>query len=288
MLTKDLVKEKLADVEKQYVEFMLKNLRDWRVWAEASNRMAEGQEVHVADVPEFSINSTYCFSTEYEWARIVLEMEDQGGFNWNDPRLGKLFEAAAQTPFYRMWGEAITEISLRLAEAAGVHTLLEAGAGRANLTSIMLEKLSQRNTGLRLVTTDAHEAVLENIQKLKDTYPRVQQETLLWDFNSPPPDELLQRVEAPVLIYERASLTYANFQVIENLARIADMVVLGDYFNYTGELFAYDTIFDKIGLKPLFYKDVKPLLDKCFPNQYVLDQSVTDTVHIPNISLIIA
>jgi len=281
MITKDLVKEKLADVEKRYVEFMLKNLRDWRVWAEASNRMAEGEEVHVADVPEF-------FHTEYEWARIVLEMEDQGGFNWNDPRLGKLFEAAAQTPFYRMWGETITEISLRLAEAAGVQTLLEAGAGRANLTSIMLKKLSQRNTGLRLVATDAHEAVLENIQKLKDTYPQVQQETLLWDFNSPPPDELLQRVEAPVLIYERASLTYANFQVIENLARAADMVVLGDYFNYTGELFAYDTIFDKIGLKPLFYKDVKPLLDKCFPNQYVLDQSVTDTVHIPNISLTIA
>jgi hypothetical protein len=281
MITKDLVKEKLADVEKRYVEFMLKNLRDWRVWAEASNRMAEGEEVHVADVPEF-------FHTEHEWARIVLEMEDQGGFNWNDPRLGKLFEAAAQTPFYRMWGETITEISLRLAEAAGVQTLLEAGAGRANLTSIMLKKLSQRNTGLRLVATDAHEAVLENIQKLKDTYPQVQQETLLWDFNSPPPDELLQRVEAPVLIYERASLTYANFQVIENLARAADMVVLGDYFNYTGELFAYDTIFDKIGLKPLFYKDVKPLLDKCFPNQYVLDQSVTDTVHIPNISLIIA
>jgi hypothetical protein len=243
--------------------------------------MDEGEEVHVADVPEF-------FHTEHEWARIVLEMEDQGGFNWNDPRLGKLFEAAAQTPFYRMWGETITEISLRLAEAAGVQTLLEAGAGRANLTSIMLKKLSQRNTGLRLVATDAHEAVLENIQKLKDTYPQVQQETLLWDFNSPPPDELLQRVEAPVLIYERASLTYANFQVIENLARAADMVVLGDYFNYTGELFAYDTIFDKIGLKPLFYKDVKPLLDKCFPNQYVLDQSVTDTVHIPNISLIIA
>ena len=66
------------------------------------------------------------------------------------------------------------------------------------------------------------------------------------------------------------------------------MIVLGDYFNCTGELFAYDTMFDKIGVKPLLYKEVEPLLLKHFPNQYIFHKEVHNITGIPNISLVIA
>ncbi len=281
MITPENIQSTISDLQKTYIDFMLEHLSQWRHWAELSNSMEAGEAVPIEDIPEF-------FHTEYEWARIVLEMEDQGGFNWNDPRLGKLFAAAAQTPFYKLWGETITEISLRLAHLAGVKTFLETGAGRANLTTVMLEKMTMQKTFLPLFITDTHETVLENIDKLQADYPDIQQETALWDITNPPPEILLHKVTPPVLMYERATLTYANYRTIENIARIADIVVLGDYFNYTGELFGYDRIFGKIGLQPLMFKDIKQILDVHFPNQYIVDQQVTDAVHIPNISLIIA
>ena len=277
---KDL-EEKLSKVQERYISFMLENLNDWRLWAEASQKMADGKKVNKEEIPDF-------FHTEYEWAKIVLDMEDQGGFNWQDPRIANLFAAAAQTPFYKLWGDTITEISLLLAEMAEAKTLIEIGAGRGNLTRDMLIKMSSKNISVPLVASDANEAVLNNVVKLRDEFPNQQLQTHLWDVNNVPDDDLKKQIKGPVVLYERASITYATYGCLENIGQVADMIVLGDYFNCTGELFAYDTMFDKIGVKPLFYKDVEPLILKHFPNQYLFDREVHDSTGLPNISLVIA
>ena len=44
MLTEGLIKEKLVDLEKEYVDFIVEHFADWEVWAEASQRMADGKE----------------------------------------------------------------------------------------------------------------------------------------------------------------------------------------------------------------------------------------------------
>ena len=64
--------------------------------------------------------------------------------------------------------------------------------------------------------------------------------------------------------------------------------MLGDYFNYTGELFAYDLLFERIGLKPLLYRDVQPLLERCFSEHIIVDRQVQATIGLPNVSLIVA
>jgi hypothetical protein len=271
----------LSPVQEHYINFMFESLKDWRQWAEASQRMADGKQVSKAEIPEF-------FHTEYEWARMVLDMEDQGGFNWQDPRIAKLFAAAAQTPFYKLWGDAITEISLCLAELAGANTLIEIGAGKGNLTRDMLVKMSDKDMSIPIVMTDVNETVLNNFEKLKDEFPSQRLQTFLWDVNSPPDNTLQNQINNPAILYERASITYATYGCLENIGRVADAIVLGDYFNYTGELFAYDTMFDKIGVKPLLYRDVEPLLSKHFPNRYLFDKKIYDSTGLPNISLVIA
>jgi len=60
--TKNLEK-KLSKVHERYIDFMLANLKDWRLWTEASQKMADGKKVGKAEIPEF-------FHTEYEWAKI--------------------------------------------------------------------------------------------------------------------------------------------------------------------------------------------------------------------------
>ncbi len=66
------------------------------------------------------------------------------------------------------------------------------------------------------------------------------------------------------------------------------MYVLGDYFNYSGELFSHDRIVEKIGVKTLFYDAFQPMLKKAYTNEYVHDFELVEKHGLPNLSLIIA
>jgi hypothetical protein len=280
MITRKQVEQAVTGWQERYVVFLSEHAAQWRTWAEQSDSMVAGAEVRLEDVPDF-------FKPDYGWAEVVLDMSSQGEFNWNDPRIAELFAQAVQTPFYKMWGETIVGISLALADSAGIASLVEMGAGRGNLSAHMLASLQEKAMGQPVVITDTHETVLENLAGLQQKFPNRSIETVLWDVNNPAPKQVAG-LSTPVLLYERASLTYANFAAVENLAQVADVMVLGDYFNYTGELFAYDRIFEKIGLKPLMYSDVKPILQSCFSDHMIVDLQVHETIALPNVSLIVA
>ena len=281
MITVEMIKEKVADLEKEYVDFMVSHFADWKVWAEASQRMADGKEVREDEIPE-------PFRLEFKLFLVILEMEAQGKFDWANPRLRAIFGQLAQSPLYRLSAETITKISLRLAECSGMKTLVEIGAGRGNLTAIMLHQIEASNLPLKLIVTDIDPIVLESIEKLRSKHPRTTVETLLWDIKEPPPRELLEKVQAPCLAYERASIMYANIPAIENIASIADMIVFGDMFNYTGELYAYDEIPKRIGVQPLFYSAIKPLLDRCFRDHFMFDLRAQEELNYPNTTMLIA
>jgi len=280
MITKDETKEKLADLEKEYVGFMVKHFAEWKKWADASQRMLDGEKVKEDEIPED-------FVLEFKLLRTVLEMEATGKFDWNNPQLREHFGQLAQSPFYKLWGKTITQISLKLAECVGVKTLVEIGAGRGNLTGIMLQQLNELNLPLNLVVTDANPIVIENMEKLKTNYPQIEIDTLLWDINQSPSKELLEKVKHPCLSYERASIMYANIPSIENITRFSDMVVFGDMFNYTGKLYAYDEISKKIGALPLFYSEMKPILERCFSEHFMFDQRAQEELNFPNTTMLI-
>jgi len=280
-LTNALIKETCADLESQYVDYLVKHFADWRVWAEASEGVANREQVQEEEIPE-------AFRTEFKITKVIVEMEDLGKFDWKNPTLTALFGELAQGSFYKFFGDMITKLALRLAQSAGVKTLLEIGAGRANLTRIMLDQMKQMQVKLPIVTTDSQPVILDTIEKLKPDYPQAEILSLIWSITEQPSDELIKTIKHPVLLYERYTLNYANVSAIKNISRVADILVLGDWFNYTGELFAYDEVFKKIGAMPLFYKDIKPHLDEYFPNQYIFDQRAIDAIKLPNITLLIA
>lgn len=280
MITIAAAKEKIADLEKAYVDFMVKHFGEWKKWAAVSQKMLDGEKVSEAEVPTD-------FVLEFKLLRTVLEMEATGKFDWNNPQLREHFGQLAQSPFYTIWGETITQISLRLAECTGVKTLVEIGAGRGNLTGIMLQQLTELNLPINLIVTDANPIVIENMEKLKNNYPQTKIDTLLWDINQPPHQELLEKIQHPCLSYERASIMYTNIPSIENIAQFSDTVVLGDMFNYTGELYPYDEISKKIGAYPLFYSEMKTILDKCLHEHYMFDQRAQEELNFPNTTLLI-
>ena len=47
------IEEKLSKVQERYIKFMLESLKDWRLWAEASQRMADGKKVRDSILERF-------------------------------------------------------------------------------------------------------------------------------------------------------------------------------------------------------------------------------------------
>lgn len=281
MLTKDVIKEKLADLENRYCSFMMEHFACWEQWAEQSDRLLAGKEVPEDEVPE-------PFRFEYRMTKVVMEMDATGAWDWNNPKLRKVFEEAAGNPLYRLMAETITESAIRLCAEAGVKTLIEVGAGKGHLTSVMAAKLAEKDSSIRLIVTDTDPSILQNIDRIKSQYPDLNLDTLQWDINLAPAQALIDKIQPPCLVYERASIMYTTIPAIKNIARLADIVVFGDMFNYTGALYGYDEIFKKLGVYPLFYREVKLVLDGCFREHFFLDSRAQQEIGLPNTSILIA
>lgn len=281
MLTVNTLKKDLADLEERYCSFMMEHFGCWEQWADQSAMMLEGHAVPEDQVPE-------PFRFEYRMTKVVLEMDGAGTWDWQNPKLKKVFEEAAGNPLYRLMADTITESALRLCNAGGVNTLIEIGAGKGHLTGVMAEKLTGFDRVVPLIVTDTDPNVLQGIEKITAGNPGVHIETMQWDIQKSPAPALAEKIEAPCLAYERASILYTAIPAIENIARLADIVVFGDMFNYTGALYAYDEIFKKLGAFPLFYSEVKPVLQKCFREHFFLDARAQQAVGFPNTSILIA
>jgi hypothetical protein len=280
MLTKKWIEKELADLQRAYVDFSLAYYADWPEWITVCDRLYAGETVPIAESPE-------PFQVEHEWMQVILDMDHAGRFDWEDPRIPALFAKAAQTPYYQIWGDHITEIALKTADRIGARTFIEIGAGKGDLTAVMLEKMKTRGSGLSLVTSDAQQVIFETADRLKKAYPEIVQSSFIWNVESAPPADLIAKLDPPVVLYERATLTYANFRAIMNLPKVADVAVMGDYFNYTGDLYSYDKIIEKIGVKTLFYNEFQPMLKQAYPNDYIYDFELVEKHSLPYLSLII-
>jgi len=281
MITRDVISNKLADLEQEYFDVMVRRFGEWDAWAKASRRMADGEDVDEKEIPE-------PFIVESRMMRVVLEMEAKGTFDWNNPKLREIFQEAVKEPFYLFWAGMIARVSLRLARLAGVKTLVEIGAGRGNLTETMVGHISKEKMPINLLITDVHPVVLENRGRLKEQYPGVTMDTVLWDIREDPPEELLKKIEHPCLFYDRSSIVYTTIPAIANIGKVADIAVFGDMLNNTGRLYAFDEVFKKIGALPLLYSDLKPLLDSSFRDHVLFDLRAQEAINLPNTTMLIA
>ncbi len=280
MLTRDLVTAKLKDLEESYCDFIVKHFAQWDVWADISQRMSDGETVSESIIPEG-------FLIEYKFLRALLEMETKGSFDWNNEALREVFEASAQSPYYKLWGETIAKSCARLAELVDAKTVIEIGAGRGNLTGIMMHQVKENALSCNMIITDSDPIVVDNINKLKAGFPDLKVETLLWNIKEKPPENLLAGIEHPCVLYERASITYADSTVIENIARVSDVIVLGDLFNNTGRLYAFDEVSKRIGVEPLFYHEMKPIVDRYFSDHFLFDLSAQEKIDLPNTTMLV-
>jgi hypothetical protein len=242
--------------------------------------VANGETAQESSVPKG-------FLIEYRFLRAILEMETKGSFDWNNELLREVFEASAQSPYYRLWGETIAKSCAWLAALVNAKTIVEVGAGRGNLTSIMMHQVKENSLSCNMIITDSDPVVVENIARLKSGFPNINAETIIWDIKEIPPATLLAGIEHPCVLYERASITYADITVMGNLARVSDVIVMGDLFNNTGRLYAFDEVSKRIGVEPLFYHEMKPIVNKYSRDHFLFDVRAQEKIDLPNTTMLV-
>jgi hypothetical protein len=277
----DEVRNGLRDIEENYTRYLIGHFSEWRKWAEQSDRIYAGEEVKEEDVPPV-------FLTEMRIMKVIKEMEMLGKFDWNNPTLRLLFSELSQAPFYTYFGGIIAHIANEMAKLSKASLLIEIGAGDGRMTELLLARMKERNIRLPLLITDTNPVVEMAGMKLKEKYPEIEITNLIWDITKPPSEEIVNHVTHPALIYERYSLTYTNYQAIDNLAQVGDILIMGGWFNNTGAIYGYDKIFEKIGFKSLLLEEVEKKLKEHYPNIYALDSAVKEAIAFPNTTLLLA
>ena len=281
MLTQQLVKDRLAVLEKEYTGFQKEHFENWEIWADASEKVYQRQQVDENKIPK-------AFHNELRAMKILVEMEDLGEFDWNSPKLREAFAGISGGIFHQFFGKTVVEIAMTLAEEIKPKTLLEIGAGNCKLTRLACESMKRRKAYFPLVVTESKTVINEVIGKLNEDFSEIKITSFLWDIKESPSKELLDSLTPPALLYERYTITYAGINSIANIAKVADILVLGDWLSLTGKIYGYDKAFSKIGAKILLYNDVKAELDKYYKNFYFFDKEAQEAIKSPYISILVA
>ncbi|HUT83956.1 MAG TPA: hypothetical protein VMX95_04835 [Thermodesulfobacteriota bacterium] len=281
MVSMDEVKKGLRDIEENYTRYLISHFREWKKWAEQSDTIYEGREVKEEEVPPV-------FLTEMRIMKVIKEMETLGEFDWNNQTLRLLFSELSSGPFYTYFGGIIAHITIELAKLCKASHLVEVGAGDGRLTEILLARMKERNVQIPLLLTDSKPVVEVASTKVREKYPAMEIESMIWDIMKPPSTEMLTRISHPSIIYERYSLTYTNYQAIANLAQVGDVLVMGGWFNNTGAIYGYDKVFAKLGFKSLLLEEIEKKLKEHYPCIYALDRAVKEAIDFPNTTLLLA
>lgn len=281
MVNIEQIKNSLKDLEDKYANFSRKRLEVWRAWADASDRIYNGEEVREEEIPE-------AYHREYKIMKIVMEMEDLGEFDWNNPKLKNLFAKMSSGPFYQFFGKIVAEIVLVVARLTQSKTLIEIGAGQAKLSRMVCNLMEENRAYFPLIITDSNSIINETEREVRSSFPEIDLKSFQWNITEKPSYEHVKSIKNPALLYERNTLTYANYKAIANIAAISDTLVLGGWLNRTGEIHGFDRVFEKIGRKVLLLKDVTRELKRYYSELYYFDKKVHESVNLPYTTLLIA
>src|SRR4030067_2019328 len=144
MLTQQLVKDRLAVLEKEYTRFQKEHFENWEIWADASEKVYQRQQVDENKIPK-------AFHNELRAMKILVEMEELGEFDWNSPKLREAFAGISGGIFHQFFGKTVVEIAMTLAETIKPKTLLEIGAGNCKLTRLACEAMKRSKAYFPLV-----------------------------------------------------------------------------------------------------------------------------------------
>lgn len=267
--------EAVARPMASYLAAMKGDLEDWMPLEHAAQMLLDGTAFNDDD---FAAD----FRPIIAMMRLIMEKSAAGGWNWADPDVQKVFGEVASGAVYRLYADVLVDMIVEILRAGHISTVVEVGAGSGFVTERLCCAMLDRGLDtVRLIATDMLPSIDTLGYDLRSQFPGLSIDSCCWNIQQAAPLELLPCLSAPVLVFERFSLPYAGYGAIDNLAAVADVLLLVDDLSISGRKAAFDHIYGRIGTQFLIVEEALRYLEKHFTCTHSCDTEVVQAINSP-------
>ena len=216
-----------------------------------------------------------------ELMRVVMKVTKESEWDWSNPDIQNVFKNLAESHFYKMFSDTTVRIVSSIFKTVQIGTLLEVGTGPGQVTENLCKEMTQQGTSVPLIISDKSPTIADIGNKLRESFPQLTINNFVWDFKKDPPDELIASLTKPVLLFERFCIPYGGYVSIDKIGPLADILIMVEDLNLTGEKEAYDVIMEKIGSQFFVYAEAKKYLEKHFSFIHTCDSKTIEAINLP-------
>jgi hypothetical protein len=274
MIDKETVLECIKAPMAQYLNEMNHMLGNWQPLEAAAAKLLEGQKVNDDEVPAIYLPMV-------EMMRLIAEVTKESEWDWANPAVQKFFANKSESPIYGIFTDAIVGTISAIIQKVEIKTLVEVGTGPGQVSAALCREMTRNDIHIPLIISDRAPGITQTREKLLQEYPVLTIHSFVWDICREAPQELLEKLEKPVLLFERFCLPYAGHSAIDTIAPLADVMIIQDDLSLSGRKAAFDILYGKIGTHFLIYEEAIKHLEKHFSFIHTCDAKLAHTINYP-------
>jgi hypothetical protein len=274
MIDKGTVLECIKAPMAQYLDEMNRTLGNWKPLEIAATKLLEGHKVNDDEVPAVYLPMV-------EMMRLIADVTKESEWDWANPAVQKYFANKSESQLYGIFTNAIVGTLSAIIQKVKINTLVEVGTGPGQVSAALCRKMIQNDINIPLIISDRAPGITQTREKLLKENPSLTINSFVWDISREPPRELLEKLKKPVLLFERFCLPYAGHSAIDNIAPLADMMIMQDDLSLSGKKASFDILYGRIGTHFLIYKEAKKHLEKHFSFIHTCDKELAQTINYP-------
>jgi hypothetical protein len=274
MIDREAVLRCIEDPMEQYREEAKATIGNWKPLVDVSEKLLAGEEVHDGEVPSI-------FLPIVRMMKLIMDVTRESEWDWSDPAIQNAYKDLAASQLYNMFADATFGIVSSIIKTVEIGTLLEVGTGPGQIVTSLCREMTEHSVSVPVIISDRSPTVSRVGESLREAFPNLSVHDFVWDIKEAPPGELVEKLTKPVLIFERFCILYGGYGAIDRIGPIADILIIAEDLNLTGQKEAYDVIYEKIGSQFLTYAETKRYLEKHFSFIHTCDRKAIDSINAP-------
>jgi len=282
MIDRQAVLAGIAAPINRYNYKMSHDFSDWQPLEDAAALLLQGKPVNKADYNP-------AFWPLIKMMRLIMEKSETSSWSWSDPDVLAVFQEVSEGAVYTLFAETIVDIVTGIIASADIGTLVEVGTGSGTVSAAICRAMRNNSiTDIPLVISDQSPMIRQTADRLRGAYPEMTIADIVWDVRTGAHEYFSRNIKRPVLVFERFCMPYAGYGAIDAIAGIADILILVDDLNITGEMASFDRMYERIGAQFLVFEEARKRLEKRFSLVHVCDRDIIKMVNSPVTSFTLA
>ena len=272
----------IAAPMQRYRQKMTRDLSDWQPIEDAAELLLQGK-----DMPDDELHPD--FRPLVKMMRLIRDLTAQSAWDWGHPEVQKTFLEVAGGQIFTLFSETVVDLLIAILESVPVRTVVEAGTGPGKVTArLCAEMVRCHFEDVALILSDKLPAIHQTAAALRSAFPSLAISDFVWNIREEADPKLQSLLKPPVLVFERFCLPYAGHNAIENISKIADILLVVDDLSLTGKKASFDYLYEKIGTQFLIFETARQHLEKHFSLVHACDMETVKATRSPVTTFTIA